>query len=87
MALKSAHQAGAKAMPQIGDSVTVIIQGAAGSGTALSGGSSSGIKIGPGAQMRIPGKIVEDQGEHWVVELSMSLEGKNRVLIRKDAQR
>ena len=69
-------------MPSVGDHVTVRIRGALGTGTSLGPGS---VTIGPGASMTVPGTIVEDRGDHWVVELSISLRGRNRILVSKSA--
>ena len=33
----------------------------------------------------IQGKIIEDKGDHWFIELSLSFDGKNRVFIPKCA--
>ena len=73
-------------MPKIGDKVTVEIQGDSASGTAVTSGST-GIKVEPGAEFRVPGRIVEDHGEFWLVELSISVSGRNRVLLPKSAYR
>ncbi len=64
-------------MPKVGDRVTVKIRGQA----TVSGTLS----IGEGASISVPGTIVEDRGEYWVVELNMSIEGKNRMLVLKTA--
>ena len=74
---------GANRMPKVGDTVTVTIGGAPGAGTSLGGA----IRIGPGASMQTPGKIVEDHGDYWLVELTISIGDKNRVLIPKSSQR
>ena len=70
-------------MPKVGDTVTVQIRGAPEAGTSV----GSGLTVGPGAAMSISGKIVEDLGDHWVVQLGMSVGGKNRILVPKAAQR
>ena len=67
-------------MTQVGDQVTVKITGAPGTGTSLGPGA---IKIGPGANMTVPGTIIEDRGDYWVVELKLSIRGKNRILVAK----
>ncbi len=65
-------------MPQVGDTVQVQISG----GTTLQGGGAS-IGIGQGASMSVPGKIVQDLGGRWLVQLSMSVGRKNLVEIPK----
>ena len=73
-------------MPKIGDRVTVQIQGDPKSGTAINSGST-GIKVEPGVYFRVPGRIVEDHDKFWLVELSISVSGRNRVLVPKSAYR
>lgn len=69
-------------MPKLGDQVTVQVRGAPESGTSL----GNAIKVGPGASMNIPGKIVEDHGDYWVVELSISIGNRNRISVPKSAE-
>lgn len=73
-------------MAKVGDSVTVEIKGAPLGGTALSTASAE-INIGPGAQMQVQGKIVEAHGAHWLVELTISVGGRNRILVPKAAEK
>ena len=68
-------------MARVGNRVKVRI-GGGDSGTSLGGV----IKIGKGASMLTPGKIVEDLGDSWLVELSISLGGKNRIVVLKEAE-
>lgn len=70
-------------MPRVGDTVQVTISGGSGSSTNLGGA----IRIGPGASMTVPGTIVADQGDSWVIELSISVGGKNRIVLPKSAQK
>jgi len=70
-------------MPKLGDNITIEIKGAPDGGTALSGA----VKIGPGASMRSSGKILEDHGDYWLVELTISVQGKNRILVPKSTGR
>jgi len=73
-------------MPKVGDGVTVEIRGASVGGTAFISGFSR-FNIGPGSQMRVQGKIVEDHGDYWLVELAISMDEKNRILLPKSAQK
>lgn len=66
-------------MPKVGDRVTVEIRGAPVGGTSV----TTGFTIGPGAQIRVQGKIVEDHGDYWLVELTISVGGRNRLLVPK----
>ena len=70
-------------MPTVGDNISVTITGSDPGGTSI----QHTITVGKGASMTIPGRIVEDRGDSWLVELSMSVGGKNRILIPKSAQR
>lgn len=69
-------------MPKIGDTVQVTIRGGESSSTNVGGA----ITIGPRASMTVPGRIVADLGDSWVIELSISVGGKNQVVIPKGAQ-
>ena len=60
--------------------MTVKIRGAADGGTSLGPGA---VKILPGAAMTVPGRIVEDRGKYWLVELDISFRGRNRILVDK----
>ena len=68
-------------MPKVGDTIQVQISGGA-HGTSLSGGGAS-MGIGQGASMSVPGRIVQDLGHSWLVELSISLGGKNMIEVPK----
>jgi len=68
-------------MPQVGDTIQVQISGGD-KGINLGNGGAS-IGIGAGASMSVPGRIVEDLGSHWKVELSMSIGGANTVNVAK----
>lgn len=65
-------------IPKVGDRVKLTITGE-GSGTSLAGV----ITIRPGASMKVSGKIVEDLGDSWLVELSISVGEKNRLVVPK----
>ena len=71
-------------MAKVGDKVTLKVKGAPGTGTSL-GLNNGGIKVSPGNSLTLNGKIVEDQGENWVVELNVSFGSKNTVLVSKQA--
>lgn len=66
-------------MTKIGDQIKVNIKG----GTSIEGT----IKVPKGESMSVLGTIVEDQGEYWLIELDLSVKGKNRLLVAKDARR
>ena len=61
---------------QIGDVVKLTI----GTGSNVAGtlGATSDA-------MQVTGTIVEDRGENWLVELTVSKAGKNRILVPKSA--
>lgn len=71
-----------KKMLKIGDSVQVQIGGGQ-QGLTLEGGQTS-IGIGSGASMSVPGRIIQDLGDRWLVQLSISLGGQNTIAIPKD---
>ena len=62
-------------MAKVGDRVTVNISNAVISGTAIAG-----------APMSVSGKILEDLGHSWLVRLELAVEGKDRIVIPKDAE-
>ena len=68
-------------MPNVGDTIQVTISGGE-SGVTLGGGGAS-IGLGAGASMSVPGVIEQDQGTHWLVRLSISLDGRNLVQVPK----
>ena len=74
---------------RVGDNVTVQIRGNDKSGTVLSGGGpgTASISIGPGTSVQLSGRIVENLGDSWLIELSMSIGGKNRIVVPKGAQK
>ncbi|MSQ15774.1 MAG: hypothetical protein EXR50_07930 [Dehalococcoidia bacterium] len=80
-------------MAKVGDSVEVTIRGGVdhdrwGVGPANSTTDVGGVvTIGVGQTMTIPGKIVEDLGDRWVIELSINFSGMNRITAPKTAQR
>lgn len=78
---------GDSCMAKIGDSVTLKIKGAPGTGTALGvqNMGSSSVDVPPGESMDLKGKIVEDRGEHWLVKLAISIGGKDTILVSKRA--
>lgn len=67
-------------MPKVGDHVRVSIKG----NTILSGTATS-IALGEGASIDVPGEIIEDRGNHWLIKLNISFGGKDRLLVPKDA--
>lgn len=69
-------------MPKVGDNVQVTLRGGASSSTNLGGA----ISIGPGASMSVPGRIVADRGDSWLIELNINVGGKNRILVPKSVQ-
>ncbi len=74
-------------MAKIGDKVTVTIEGAPGTGTGLGmRGNSTSVSVPPGETMDLRGEIVEDHGEHWLVQLAISIGGKNTMLVSKDSR-
>ena len=73
-------------MAKIGDSVTLKIKGAPGTGTALGSGKVlTSVSVPPGEIMDLRGKIIEDRGENWLVQLAISIGGKDTVLVSKKA--
>ena len=77
MASSTAHTSA-----KVGDNVSVHLRGGMTSGTAL----GSGVHLNPGTEMVVGGRIVEDLGNHWAIELSISVDGKNRIVIPKSAR-
>ncbi len=73
-------------MPKIGDKVIIEITGAPNIGTALTSGSTE-IRIAPDDRTRFSGRVVEDHGQYWLIELDLLLGGKNRILVAKSAQK
>lgn len=80
------RRSGGKLMPNIGDRIKVQIRGDSRVGTAITSGST-GLSIRPGGIFEVPGRIIEDRGTSWLVELDSSLDGRNRVLLPKSAHR
>ena len=64
-------------MVSVGDSITVTIS------DANLGGM---IRVQKGASMSVPGQIVKDLGDSWMVRLSISVGGKNEIVIPKTAE-
>ena len=77
--------AGDSRMAQIGDFVTVKILGKSGTGTGITSGATS-ITISPGSSMSFQGKIVADEGDHWVVELNAPFGGTSTIKVSKEAE-
>jgi hypothetical protein len=63
---------------KIGDNVQVTI-----SGQTLSGPGGGMISIGQGGSMSVPGIIVQDLGDRWLVRLSISIGGANTIQVAK----
>ncbi len=64
-------------MASVGDRVTVTISDAILSGT---------IDIARGSSMSVPGKIIQDLGTNWLIQLDISVDGKNQIVVPKTAQ-
>lgn len=62
-------------MAKVGDRVKVNINDVVLSGTAIKGNPLS-----------VWGRIIEDLEHSWLVELELSVEGKNRLVVPKDAE-
>lgn len=75
--MKPALRVQVVAMAKVGDKVKVTIR------NTILGGSTA---IGPDAPMSVNGTIVEDYGDSWLIELAISVNGKNRILVSKAAQ-
>ncbi|GEM_PF-4627096 len=80
-------------MAKVGDTVQVTIHGGdkndkwgfgSTNSTTIVGGA---VSIGKGQTMTIPGKIIEDRGDSWVIQLSVSISGKNIIAVPKSSQR
>lgn len=69
-------------MPTVGDTIQVKIKGGD-TGVAL-GKDGASISIGSGASMSVPGEIIQDLGDRWLVKLSISLSGANTIEVPKD---
>ena len=63
-------------MARLGDRIKVNFAGVVLSGTI----DSTSVPVA------IYGEIVEDLGDRWLVRLEISVEGKNQVVIPKDAE-
>ena len=63
---------------KVGDNVQVTL-----SGQTLSGPGGGMISIGQGGSMSVPGVIIEDLGQSWLVKLSISVGGADTIQIRK----
>ena len=64
-------------MARVGDRVTVKISDAI---------LAEAVQIRKGASMSVSGKIIEDLGHSWLVQLEISIEGKNQMVIPKGAE-
>ncbi len=80
-------------MAKVGDSVEVTIRGGVGDDRWGVGPTNSTtdiggrVMVGSGQTMTIPGEIVEDLGDRWVIELRINISGMNRITVPKTAQR
>jgi hypothetical protein len=63
-------------MAKVGDRVKVNIRNAV---------LSSAAQIG-GTPLTVSGKIIEDLGHSWLIRLEISVEGKDRIVIPKEAE-
>ena len=68
-------------MAKVGDTIQVQIGG--GDSAVRLGGGSASVGIGAGASMSVSGRIIQDLGSQWLVELSMSIGGNNRIAVPK----
>ena len=64
-------------MPKVGDRITVTI-----SGPSILRGT---LTIGQGSSVGVAATIVEDLGNSWLIQLDISVAGKNRMIILKSA--
>ena len=64
-------------MPKVGDKVALTIKGP----TTL----ARTFEIGPDATVSFDGVIVADTGDAWVVELKVSISGRDRINVSKTA--
>jgi len=71
-------------MTQVGDNVTVKI-GGGNQGASIQGGGGASIGVGAGASMSVPGKIIENLGDSWKIQLSISVGGKNTIVAPKSS--
>lgn len=62
-------------MPKIGNSIRIIIRGP--------WSASDAFNIGKDSFISMRGKIIEDQGKSWLVELNISVNNRNRMLVPK----
>ena len=63
-------------MASVGDTIQVNVSNPVSSGRPGTG-------IGPDGSMSVPGEIVEDLGSSWRVRLSISVRGKNTIVVPK----
>jgi hypothetical protein len=66
---------------EIGDTITVHVTGGR-TGRSL----DSKFQVSPGGKIDLPGRIIEDLGDRWVVELGVSIGGKNRIIVGKSSE-
>ena len=64
-------------MPKVGDTIPIEVSG----GTIS--GAGGGAYIGGGASMSLPGVIVEDKGDTWMVRLSIGAGDESLIEIAK----
>lgn len=80
-------------MAKVGDTVQVTIHGGDKNDTWGFGATNStttvggAVSIGSGQTMTIPGKIIEDRGDSWAIELRVSISGKNIIVVPRSSQR
>lgn len=68
-------------MHEVGETIQVTISG--GDKGITLGGRGASMGIGAGASMSVSGRIVQDLGSHWLVDLSMSVGGASKVRVPK----
>lgn len=77
-------------MAKVGDRVLVRLRGgdpSLGLGPVSSTNVSGVVTIAPGKTMAVPGEIVEDRGDNWLIQLDVSFDGLNTIVVPKSAQR
>ena len=79
-------------MAQIGDRVEVTIHGGGRPGFDVSLGATTtslggAVTIAKGQTMTVKGTIVGEHADGWIVELDISISGRNQILLAKASQR
>ena len=74
-----------KQMASVGDRVTIEITGPA--VLANTASVTGTVSIGNAAAVRVSGRISQDLGENWLIELDVSIAGNNRISVPKSSLR